>query len=147
MTIPLVYDFIAIPGALLLVYVSQQASHDIACKNDPTWIRWVRRATFYATALAALNAIGHDAFAFPNLNSGYFIFIPSTEPMSQSSMLILVICGLSIAAIDSVVKHLRKSSGRKSGNQIHLRHQKTVSATGVDGHTNPAHQRIIRIIR
>ena len=146
MTIPLVYDFIAIPGALLIVYVSQQASHDVACKNDPTWIRWVRRATFYATALAALNATGHDAFYFPNFHGGYFTFIESTDPMSQSSMLLLVVCGLSITAIDAVVKHLRKSTNHESGSPVSLKQQKTVIAMSVDGQKNPIHQRI-RIIR
>ena len=111
MTVPDVYNAIMVPGALLLIYVSQQALHDQTCVRDRIWIRWARRGSFYATALAGLNSVA--------------------DAMSQLSMLILIVCAICIVAVNAITLHLRETNDHLDGSAI-LAKGKAVG-TGDDG--------------
>jgi hypothetical protein len=124
MTVPDVYNAIMVPGALLLIYVSQQASHDRTCVRDRIWIRWARRGSFYATALAGLYSVA--------------------DAMSQRSMLILIVCALCIVAVNAITLHLRETNDHLDGSAI-LAKGKAVG-TGDDGLLVKSHKKI-RVVR
>ena len=124
MTVPDVYNAIMVPGALLLIYVSQQASHDQTCVRDRIWIRWARRGSFYATALAGLNSVA--------------------DAMSQLSMLILIVCAICIVAVNAITLHLRETDDHLDGSAI-LAKGKAVG-TGDDGLLVKSHKKI-RVVR
>lgn len=124
MTIIEVYDAIMVPGALLLIYVSQQASHDQTCTSDRIWIRWARRGSFYATSLAGLNSVADN--------------------MSQLSMLILIVSALCIVAVNAITLHLRETNDPLDGKTI-LAKAKAANANA-DGLLVKSHKKI-RAIR
>ena len=125
MTVPDVYNAIMVPGALLLIYVSQQASHDQTCDRDRIWIRWARRGSFYATALAGLNSVA--------------------DAMSQLSMLILIVCALCIVAVNAITLHLRETNNDHLDGSAILAKGKAVD-TGDDGLLVKSHKKI-RVVR
>ena len=125
MTVTEVYNAIMVPGALLLIYVSQQASHDQTCDRDRIWIRWARRGSFYATALAGLNSVA--------------------DAMSQLSMLILIVCALCIVAVNAITLHLRETNNDHLDGSAILAKGKAVD-TGDDGLLVKSHKKI-RVVR
>jgi hypothetical protein len=124
MTVPDVYNAIMVPGALLLIYVIQQASHDQTCVRDRIWIKWARRGSFYATALAGLNSVA--------------------DAMSQLSMLILIVCALCIVAVNAITLHLRETNDHLDGSAILAKGK--AAGTGDDGLLVKSHKKI-RVVR
>lgn len=120
MTVPEVYNAIMVPGALLLIYVSQQALHDQTCVRDRIWIRWARRGSFYATALAGLNSVA--------------------DAMSQLSMLILIVCAICIVAVNAIALHLRETNDHLDGSAILAKGK--AAGTGDDGLLVKSHKKI-----
>lgn len=88
-----IYDYVALSGVFLAVYVMQRTEHDKINSAAPAWLQWVRRLSFATMALLLLNSMLAQA--------------------SRLSLFLLVLSGVGSLAINAVALHLRvPPSGR-----------------------------------
>lgn len=95
----MIYDFVALVGMFLCIYVMQATEHDRINREDVMWLQWLRRGAFTMTALALLYTICAD-------------WSP-TAPI-----IVLLACADFILLVNAIALTIRNSSGDRQARRV-----------------------------